>query len=361
MPQISPAKSFDYSCLDAPTSQFVQQQTGEIRMLMRRTAQDIFEIGQKLIEVKTKLGHGHFLDWLSAEFEWTERTARNFMRVAEVFKSETVSDLQLAPSALYILAAPSTPETARKEAITRAEAGESIGKKTAVEIKQKYTPPLTKPKPEPEPEPAAGTKLVSQPETPSVQAQRSHRATAPPRTEPEILAIRPSKAVSETTAQASQLTEALPPSPTPDQLVQPGNWWQLEQKHLLYCGTPTSPRFQERLPKGVALSLAFPPSQSDWPHSVAPKIHSALSLFTIYQDQDLALLREAIERLLLLYTEGEEVVVFSFLPDPELLLLAHKLGCRCFVAEPDAARCDAALATWKQTGAKFQKLSGLRF
>ncbi len=359
MPQVSPTKSFDYSSLDAEISQFVQQQTGEIRMLMKRTAQGIVEIGQKLIEVKTKLGHGRFLNWLDAEFEWSEPTAQRFMRVAQKFKFVNLKDLQLAPSALYLLAAPSTPEAVREEALERASAGESITYTTAKEIKQKYTPPSTKPKPEPEPE--AGTKLVSQPETPSVEAQLRHRATAPPRQSPEILAIRPDKAVSETTARASQLTEAPPPSPTPEQLVQLGSWWQLEQKHLLYCGTPTSPRFQERLPKGVALSLAFPPSHSDWPHSVAPKIHSALSLFTIYQDQDLALLREAIERLLLLYTEGEEVVVFSFLPDPELLLLAHKLGCRCFVAEPDAAQCDAALATWKQTGAKFQKLSGLRF
>ncbi len=150
-------------------------------------------------------------------------------------------------------------------------------------------------------------------------------------------------------------------TPTPDQLVQLGSWWQLEQKHLLYCGTPTSPRFQERLPKGVALSLAFPPSRSDWPHSVPPKIQSAFSFFTVYQDLDLNLLVELVERSLLLCTDAEEAVVFSFLPDPELLMLAHKLGCRCFVAEPDAARCDAALATWKQTGAKFQKLSGLRF
>ncbi len=326
-------------------------------MLMKRTAQGIIEIGQKLIEVKKRLGHGRFLNWLSAEFNWSIQTAKRFMNVASAFENQQIVDFEVAPSALYLLAAPSTPESVREEALARAQAGETITYTVAKELKQKYTPPPSQPEPEPE----AGTKLVSQPETPSVQVQIRHRATAPPRTEPEILAIRPSKAVSETTAQASQLTEALPPSPTPEQLVQPGNWWQLEQKHLLYCGAPTSPRFQERLPKGVALSLAFPPSQSDWPHSVAPKIHSALSLFTIYQDQDLALLREAIERLLLLYTEGEEVVVFSFLPDPELLLLAHKLGCRCFVAEPDAAQCDAALATWKQTGAKFQKLSGLRF
>ncbi len=141
MPQISPAKSFDYSSLDAETNQFVQQQTREIRLLMRRTAQDICEIGQKLIEVKKILGHGRFLDWLSAEFAWTERTAQRFMSVAEKFgsQSDMMSDLDFAPSALYTLAAPSTPETARVEAMTRATAGEPITPKLAEEIKHKHT------------------------------------------------------------------------------------------------------------------------------------------------------------------------------------------------------------------------------
>ena len=117
---------FDYSVLDSEARSEVQDRTSEIKSLMRRATQDIIEIGLKLIQVKHCLGHGHFSDWLEAEFEWKERTARNFMRVAEVFKSANFADLSIAASALYLLAAPSTPEPARSEALERARAGDFI-------------------------------------------------------------------------------------------------------------------------------------------------------------------------------------------------------------------------------------------
>jgi hypothetical protein len=39
---------------------------------MKRTAQDIVDIGQKLIEVKQQLGRGNFEDWLKVGFDWDE-------------------------------------------------------------------------------------------------------------------------------------------------------------------------------------------------------------------------------------------------------------------------------------------------
>lgn len=84
---------------------------------MKRTASDIIEIGQKLIEVKERLAHGQFGGWLESEFGWDQRTAQNFMRVGGQFKNENFSHLDFAPSALYALAAPSTPEPTRQEAI----------------------------------------------------------------------------------------------------------------------------------------------------------------------------------------------------------------------------------------------------
>src|SRR6185503_9709278 len=101
---------FDYQALDAETRIVVQQRTGEIKALMKRTAQDIIEIGEKLIEVKERLGHGHFGEWLGAEFEWTPMTAQRFMQVATQFKNNNLLDLNFAPSALYLLAAPGTPD-----------------------------------------------------------------------------------------------------------------------------------------------------------------------------------------------------------------------------------------------------------
>jgi hypothetical protein len=57
---------------------------------------------------------GSWLQWLETEFGWSERTAQRFMQVF-ARKSETVSDLQIDVSALYLIAAPKTLEPVRKE------------------------------------------------------------------------------------------------------------------------------------------------------------------------------------------------------------------------------------------------------
>lgn len=111
--------AFDYNALDADTSILVRQRTDEIRGLMKRAAQDIIDIGQKLIEVRDLLRHnkaGGFDGWLRAEFDWDGRTAYRFINVATNF--DNLSGLSIAPSALYLLAAPSTPEAARIEALS---------------------------------------------------------------------------------------------------------------------------------------------------------------------------------------------------------------------------------------------------
>ena len=143
---------FDYSQLDTPTKVFVEQRTDEIRALGKRMATDIVGIGQRIIEIKARLGHGNFGRWLAYEFGWEERTARNFMSVARAFKSETVSDLNIQARALYLLSAPSISKEARDEAIERAENGEEITYAKAKEIVQEYT---DEPEDEPEAEPEA--------------------------------------------------------------------------------------------------------------------------------------------------------------------------------------------------------------
>lgn len=82
-----------------------------IHARLKRTAEDIIAIGQDLLEVKARLGHGSFGKWLQSEFGMTDRHALNFMRVASRFgsKSEIISDLPI--TVLYELASPSMPET----------------------------------------------------------------------------------------------------------------------------------------------------------------------------------------------------------------------------------------------------------
>lgn len=70
-----------------------------------------------------RLPHGQFGVWLEAEFEWSDQTALNFMSVAKRFP-QIPNGLEFAPRALYLLSAPSTPESARVEAIDRAKLGQ---------------------------------------------------------------------------------------------------------------------------------------------------------------------------------------------------------------------------------------------
>ena len=124
----------------------VRSSAEKIRSTVQKTLEDIILIGQELLSVKEALPHGHFLPWLRAEFGWTERTAQNFMSVAERFGSNTklISDLTIQPTAAYLLAAPSVPDEARQVAVEKAEAGEEINTKVAkaivAEAKKKRRP-----------------------------------------------------------------------------------------------------------------------------------------------------------------------------------------------------------------------------
>jgi hypothetical protein len=104
---------------------------------MTHSAQSIIEIGRDLIRVKERLGHGNFLPWIDREFRMTEKTAERFMSVAERFgdKFDSVSTLGL--TALYELAAPSTPEEVRSEVEARVASGQSVTTAEVKELKSK--------------------------------------------------------------------------------------------------------------------------------------------------------------------------------------------------------------------------------
>jgi hypothetical protein len=98
-----------------------------IRQLGKRVAADVIEIGRRLADCRDHhLERGKWLPWLQTEFDWSERTALNFIRVYEQSKSANFADFDLPISSLYLLAAPSTPEKARKEIAKRAKGGKKI-------------------------------------------------------------------------------------------------------------------------------------------------------------------------------------------------------------------------------------------
>lgn len=127
---------FNYDLLEGEAAEQARSSAERIREKVKRTIEDIIEVGKELLAVKEVVGHGNFGAWLRAEFGWTDRTARNFMAVAEQFgpKTETLSEMKIDPTAAYLLAAPSAPDEARQQAIERAEAGEQVTTAVAKEI-----------------------------------------------------------------------------------------------------------------------------------------------------------------------------------------------------------------------------------
>ncbi|MGB8702652.1 MAG: DUF3102 domain-containing protein [Thermosynechococcaceae cyanobacterium] len=136
---------FDYDTLNPIARQKVQDKTSELKSLIRRSAQDIVDIGQRLIEVRDELEYGNFRRWLKSEFSWSASTATKFIQVATQFSCVNFTQLEIAASALYLLARPSIPEEARNEALTRAAKGESITLGTAKEIVLHQNPVIPSP------------------------------------------------------------------------------------------------------------------------------------------------------------------------------------------------------------------------
>ena len=128
-------RQFDYS-LVGDSADKVRSSAQKIRRMVEKTVEDIIEVGKELLAVKEIVGYGNFGAWLRLEFGWTDRTARNFMAVAEQFggRTETISELKIDPTAAYLLSAPSAPDEARQQAVERAEAGEQITTSVAKEI-----------------------------------------------------------------------------------------------------------------------------------------------------------------------------------------------------------------------------------
>ena len=99
--EIEVTSKFNYGVLEPQDFDFIQQRTGEIKSLIRLSTQTIVEIGCKLIEVKARLKHGKFGDWLRLEFDWSEPTAQRFMRVARKFKYENLTNLHNLHNQIY--------------------------------------------------------------------------------------------------------------------------------------------------------------------------------------------------------------------------------------------------------------------
>src|ERR1019366_3431295 len=76
---------FDYDALAPEIAAMVQKTAAAIRQGHQRQVDEVIAAGLALIEVKKALPHGDFGKWIEAEFGWSERTALNYVRVAETY------------------------------------------------------------------------------------------------------------------------------------------------------------------------------------------------------------------------------------------------------------------------------------
>lgn len=116
----------------------------DTRRRLKRSALDVYCIGLNLLEAQNIVEHGQFLPWLRQEFGMGKTSAYEFINVAKAFESKLpiIGNLinNITPTALCKLAAPSTSQAARDEAIDIAKAGEVVSPDVAKNLINKYKP-----------------------------------------------------------------------------------------------------------------------------------------------------------------------------------------------------------------------------
>jgi hypothetical protein len=68
---------FEYQTLPAQQRASIQKLALEIKENLRKTIHTIWDIGKKLVEVRSQLEMCQFSSWLQVEFNWSRRTAYN--------------------------------------------------------------------------------------------------------------------------------------------------------------------------------------------------------------------------------------------------------------------------------------------
>lgn len=95
--------------IDKTRVQEIVRLHSEVANHLKQTLEKAIKIGLLLTEQKQVLRHGEFTPWLEANIPFTDRTARNYMRLyreRDKLKTETVSGLKTA----YALLAPPQEE-----------------------------------------------------------------------------------------------------------------------------------------------------------------------------------------------------------------------------------------------------------
>jgi len=121
----SAMSNIDCTGLSSAQVATIDKAAATIRQHDRSAREAILAIGKELLIVKDLLGHGRFGEWLKAEFDWSEKTAQNYMSVARAFASAPAAAAQFPANVAYKIAAKSTPAPVRAAIIAEAASGKA--------------------------------------------------------------------------------------------------------------------------------------------------------------------------------------------------------------------------------------------
>ncbi len=371
---------FDYSFLSQEDKILVIDRVHKIKYLQNRAVRDLIDIGTYLIEVKEKIGHGRFENWVKTEFSLRPGTAKRCMAVARKFKSNKLFDLvdleKIDISASYVLASETTPQKALEEAVDRIKKGERISHSKAIELREKYLNESNKNKSN-STQSDVKKKEIEADLLEMVEVNKSEKNIT------ETSTVEPIEIKAETIAESdsgvSRSSSAMPERdlgmnrdreekhyPLPEKLnsissqkllkqqiisVQPNiknHFWQFEN-YRLFCGEPNNDLFLKKLPQEISIHFSFPPC--DKKHLV-PEIKAETSSYfsSSYQEADPNIIKINVKNTIFGYVPPLEAAVFSYIFSLDVLKVAMSMKCYCWVAEPNLSICEQILDYWRSKG-----------
>lgn len=110
----------------------------------RMTIANADRCGRALLEIKKEIPHGKWLAWLGANFNYSQQTASDYMRIAEYGHARNLADATSVRHALRMIA--EDPETPKRE---RQSGVEVIEPKKSVDPIEAESKPVTSREPKP--------------------------------------------------------------------------------------------------------------------------------------------------------------------------------------------------------------------
>jgi hypothetical protein len=329
---------FDYRTLPLQQRVSVERIAIEIKEHLRHTAQTIWRIGEKLVQVRSELENRQFTTWLKAEFGWSQRTAYNFINVYQAFPElANFAKIDISISVLYLLAAPSTPEEIRHHFLECAITGEKINYKEIQKAIKEAKRSATDSKP--------GAEISARSLGQNGLLERQDDAGVGG----ESIPLRASSDLDLDSNQArnrSLSSELLEPegitSSEPEiaaSLDLRQGWNVITKRFLLFWGDTASAQFVDRLPY-EAFVLATSPYQQ-YQEGILNRLKSVVILYQLDLEEEL------VESLLRTFAQREKALVMPSLQDWKTISLALKLGMRIYVGDSELVTCEKALSKLK--------------